>query len=157
MIRPTADCGYQAAMAASAAPVAEGSVGAGAGATIGKLAGMTRAMKSGVGSAVLTIPNGLIVAALVIVNAVGDVIDPGTGRIIAGVRTPDGRSFADARTLLRRGAISFTGSGNTTLGIIATNALMAIMPVIKAAKKANAKIRQSTRRSNSLIGMSVGM
>jgi len=137
LVRPTADCGYQAARAASAAPVAEGSVGAGAGATIGKLAGMTRAMKSGVGSAALTIPNGLTVAALVIVNAAGDVIDPGTGRIIAGVRTPDGRSFADARKLLRQGAISFTGAGNTTLGVIATNATLTKTQATRVAQVAH--------------------
>ena len=136
-IRPTADCGYQAAVAASAAPVAEGSVGAGAGATIGKLAGPSRAMRSGVGSASLTIPSGLTVAALVIVNAAGDVIDPATGQIIAGARTQDGRSFADARKLLRQGAISFTGAGNTTLGVVATNATLTKTQATRVAQMAH--------------------
>jgi L-aminopeptidase/D-esterase-like protein len=137
MIRPTADCGYQAARAASAAPVAEGSVGAGAGATIGKAAGMTRAMKAGVGSTAITMPNGLTVAALVIVNAFGDVIDPATGQIIAGVRTTDGRSFADARTLLRAGAVRFTGTGNTTLGAVATNATLTKTQATRVAQMAH--------------------
>ena len=75
-IRPTAECGYQAALVASTAPVQEGNVGAGAGATVGKLTGMNHAMKAGIGTAALTLPNGLTVAALVAVNAAGDVIDP---------------------------------------------------------------------------------
>src|SRR5262245_28926519 len=123
-IRPTADCGYQAAQAASTAPVAEGSVGAGAGATIGKLAGANRAMKGGLGSVALQTPDGLIVAALVAVNAVGDVVDPATGQVIAGVRTADGRGLVDVRKLLRTGALSQgRGAGaNTTIGVVATNA-----------------------------------
>ena len=100
-VRPTADCGYRAAQAATSAPVVEGSVGAGAGATLGKLGGMERAMRSGVGSAAIVMPDGLIVAALVVVNPLGDVIDPATGQVVAGVRTPDGRGFADARVMIR--------------------------------------------------------
>ncbi len=124
-VRPTADCGYRAAEAADAGPVAEGNVGAGAGATVGKLGGAGRAMKGGVGSAAIAVPGGLVVAALAAVNAVGDVIDPATGQVVAGVRTPDGEGLADARTLLRAG----TGRGgrpreNTTLGIVATNAAL---------------------------------
>jgi len=121
-VRPNGDCGRLAAVAASDAPVPEGSVGAGAGATLGKIAGMGRAMKSGVGSAALTLPDGLIVAALVVANPLGDVIDPDTGKVIAGVRTPDGQGLADARVLLRSGApIARTGN-NSTIGVIATNA-----------------------------------
>ena len=75
-IRPTADCGYRAAQAATTARVVEGSVGAGAGALVGKLAGGDRSMKAGIGSAAIALPNGLVVAALVAVNAVGDIIDP---------------------------------------------------------------------------------
>ena len=121
-IRPTADCGYQAARAATDEPVTEGSVGAGAGATIGKTAGLDRAMKAGIGSAALTLPSGLIVAALVAVNAAGDVIDPATGQVVAGVRTIDGQGFADARVLLRNAAPRNRSGGNTTLGVVATNA-----------------------------------
>jgi L-aminopeptidase/D-esterase-like protein len=123
MIRPTADCGYRAAQAATASPVAEGSVGAGAGATLGKLGGMTRAMKSGVGSAAIAMPDGLIVAALVVANPLGDVIDPANGRIVAGVRNADGKGFADARTLIRTGVRQTRGdNNNSTIGVVATNA-----------------------------------
>jgi L-aminopeptidase/D-esterase-like protein len=123
-IRPNADCGYQAARAASAGVVVEGNVGAGAGATVGKADGMGRAMKGGIGTASIAMPNGLIVAALVATNGMGDVIDPGNGQVIAGVRTPDGKSLADARKLLRGGAIKFRAGENTTLGVIATNAIL---------------------------------
>jgi L-aminopeptidase/D-esterase-like protein len=122
-IRPNADCGYQAARAATDTSVKEGSVGAGAGATVGKAAGMMRSVKGGVGSSAITLPNGLIVAALVVVNAAGDVIDPATGQVVAGVRTADGKSFADARKMLRGGALGTpAGRQNTTLGVVATNA-----------------------------------
>ena len=122
-IRPTADCGYRAAGAATNAPVAEGTIGAGAGATVGKFGGGGRSMKAGLGSYSITLPNGLIVGAIVAVNAVGDIIDPDTGKIVAGVRNPDG-TFADARTILRSGT---TGQAprpgeNTTIGLVATNA-----------------------------------
>jgi L-aminopeptidase/D-esterase-like protein len=137
-IRPTADCGYLAAQAASTDPVAEGSVGAGAGATIGKTNGMSRAMKGGIGSAALIMPDGLVVAAMAAVNAVGDVIDPATGRVVAGVRTADGRGLADARLLLRSGTTrpSRTG-GNTTLGVVATNAVLTKTQATKVAQMAH--------------------
>jgi L-aminopeptidase/D-esterase-like protein len=137
-IRPTADCGYRAAAAATAAPVVEGSVGAGAGATIGKARGMGRAMKSGIGSAAITLPDGLIVAAMAAVNALGDVIDPATGRVVAGVRTEDGRSLADVRTLLRGGAAPTPKFGeNTTLVVVATNATLTKTQATKVAQMAH--------------------
>jgi L-aminopeptidase/D-esterase-like protein len=122
-IRPTADCGYRAAEAASSAVVPEGTIGAGAGATVGKSGGPGRAMKAGLGSYGITLPNGLSVGAIVAVNAVGDIIDPDSGKVVAGVRNADG-SFADARTILRTGQ---TGERprpgeNTTIGLVATNA-----------------------------------
>jgi L-aminopeptidase/D-esterase-like protein len=137
MIRPTAECGYQAARDADSLPVREGSVGAGAGATVGKAARLPRAMKGGVGSAALTLKDGLTVAALVVVNAFGDVIDPASGQVIAGVRTADGRSFADARRLLREGTIRFESSGNTTLGVIATNATLSKTQATRVAQMAH--------------------
>lgn len=122
-IRPTADCGYRAAAAATNAPVAEGSIGAGAGATVGKTGGSGRSMKAGIGSYSITLPNGLTVGAIVAVNAVGDVIDPDTGRIVAGVRNPDG-TLADARKILRTGQTGQPprAGENTTIGLVATNA-----------------------------------
>ena len=124
-IRPDAACGREAAMAASSAAVPQGSVGAGAGATVGKLLGLAHAMKGGVGSASIRLPNGLVVAALVAVNARGDVVDPATGKVVAGVRTADGQHLADARELLRQGAtVPSPGAENTTLGVVATNATL---------------------------------
>src|SRR5262245_56081816 len=124
-VRPTADCGYKAAEAATAGPVTEGTVGAGAGATVGKLGGPNRSVKSGLGTASISLPNGLVVAAIVAVNAVGDVIDPANGKVVAGVRNPDG-TFADARKILRSGAtVQQPRAGeNTTIGLVATNARM---------------------------------
>lgn len=132
-IRPTADCGYRAAQAATDGAVTEGNVGAGAGATVGKFgggvqdpghpAGRRMPMKAGIGSAALRLPNGLVVAAIVAVNAVGDIVDPATGRIVAGARNPDG-SLADVRQLLRTGGLSERPrpGENTTIGAVATNA-----------------------------------
>jgi L-aminopeptidase/D-esterase-like protein len=122
-VRPTAECGYRAAASASTAPVQEGSIGAGAGATVGKLRGLERAMKGGLGSAAVTLPDGLVVAAIVAVNAVGDIVDPESGRIVAGARNADD-TFADVRALLRSGAALTPGrpGENTTIGLVATNA-----------------------------------
>lgn len=124
-IRPGPDCGYRAAGAADPGPVAEGNVGAGAGATVGKMGG-GRSMKGGLGSAAITLPNGLVVAAIVAVNAVGDVIDPMSGQVVAGVRTEDGKSVADIRKLLRSGDLGRRADPRageaTTIGLVATNA-----------------------------------
>lgn len=137
-IRPTAECGYRAALAATNGPVQEGNVGAGAGATVGKLMGPQRAMKGGLGSAAITLPSGLVVAALVAVNAVGDVLDPNTGRVIAGLRTADGKGLADVRTLLRSGAVPPPRTGqNTTIGVVATNARLTKTQATKVAQMAH--------------------
>jgi L-aminopeptidase/D-esterase-like protein len=136
-IRPTADCGYRAAVGASAAPVSEGSVGAGAGATLGKMAGLDRAMKGGIGTAALELSDGLIIAALVAVNAAGDVVDPATGQIVAGARTTDGKGFADARILLRTAPPRARPGENTTLGVIATNAKLNKTQAMRVAQMAH--------------------
>ena len=122
-IRPGSDCGYRAAAAASPSPVTEGSVGAGAGATVGKLTGLDRAMKGGIGSAAIALPNGLRVAAIAAVNALGDVVDPSTGTVVAGARN-DAGGLVDVRTLLRSGAMlqRTRVAENTTIGVVATNA-----------------------------------
>ncbi len=136
-IRPGADCGYRAASHAGTETSPEGNVGAGAGATVGKLGGMARAMKGGVGTASITLDNGLTVAAIVAVNAVGDIIDPATGTVVAGVRTEDGRGLADARVLLRAGASNEPQSGaNTTIGVVATNATLTKAEATKVAQMA---------------------
>ena len=121
-IRPDADCGYQAASRATAGHVSEGSVGAGAGATIGKFGGPGHAMKGGAGTSALVMSDGLIVGTFVVVNAAGSVVDPRTGKVVAGVRGSDGKSLEDPFALVRRGTAP-TGTGeNTTLGVVATNA-----------------------------------
>jgi L-aminopeptidase/D-esterase-like protein len=118
--------------------VQEGSIGAGAGATVGKFGGAGRSTKSGVGTASIALPNGLVVAAMVAVNAIGDVIDPATGRVVAGVRNPDG-TFADARKILRSGATTPPprGGENTTIGVVATNAKLSKSLVARMALMAD--------------------
>jgi len=121
-VRPNREMGEKAALAANAGPVAEGNVGAGTGATVGKILGMKNAMKSGLGTASVMLGNGAIVAAMVAVNALGDVIDPQTGRIIAGARvSANSSAFADSAALMRHGPNPGRG-GNTVIGIVATNA-----------------------------------
>ena len=123
-IRPDADSGYAACVAASTGAVPEGNYGAGAGATVGKFFGMNRAMKSGLGTASIRIADtGLVVGALVAVNAAGDVIDPKEGSIIAGARTGDGRGFADTMQQITNGYhVQIPEGTNTTIGVVATNA-----------------------------------
>ena len=140
-IRPGADCGYQAAGLASEAPVQEGNVGAGAGATVGKSGGGGGAgggpMKAGIGSAAITMPNGLVVAAIVAVNAVGDIIDPWTGQVVAGARGADGK-LADARKMLRGGGGREGRAGeNTTIGLVVTNAKLTKVQAQKMAQMAH--------------------
>ncbi len=125
LVRPDAECGYQAARAATGGVIVEGSVGAGAGATVGKFGGVGRPMKGGIGTASVTLPDGLVVAALVAVNAAGDVIDPATGAVVAGARAADGSGFVDVRRILRTGSLERGGPlENTTLGVVATNATL---------------------------------
>jgi len=120
--------------------VGEGAVGAGTGATVGKLYGMDRAMKSGVGSATVELEeryDGVLVAALAVVNAFGDVREPGTGEIIAGARrSPDSMEFMDTAAEIKRGA-SVPGAGrNTTLVAVATNARLSKVQATKLAQVA---------------------
>src|SRR3990172_9556560 len=121
--RPSPQMAYDACRMASAA-VEEGSTGAGTGATVGKLLGAVSAMKGGVGSWSVTLPGGVIVGALAVVNAFGDILDERTGRILAGAREPGGREFVNmARTLQTAEFPPALGIGeNTTLVVVATNA-----------------------------------
>ena len=139
-IRPDADCGYRAAEAAMSAvtPLAEGNVGAGAGATVGKVAGLERAMKGGIGTAAIELPSGLIVAAIVAVNAAGDVVDPATGRTLAGVRTEQGDELAGALEVLRaEGSAEGRPGVNTVIGIVATNATLTKAEATRVAQMAH--------------------
>jgi L-aminopeptidase/D-esterase-like protein len=95
-------------------------------------------MKGGIGTAAIELPNGLLVAALVAVNAVGDVVDPATGQVVAGVRTDDGRGFADARKLLRlAGSPGGRPGENTTIGVVATSARLTKAQATKVAQMAH--------------------
>jgi L-aminopeptidase/D-esterase-like protein len=137
-IRPGADCGLAAARAANDGPVAEGNVGAGAGATVGKMNGREHAMKGGLGSAAIVREDGLVVAAIVAVNARGDVIDPSNGRVVAGMRTDDGTRLADVRLWLRSGSKPLPEPlQNTTIGIVATNARLTKTQATKIAQMAH--------------------
>lgn len=138
-IRPTADSGYKACQAASTGRVAEGNVGAGTGATIGKMFGMKQAMKSGLGSASIRVGDtGIVVGALVAVNAVGDVVDPKTGTIIAGARKPDGSGFMDSMARLREGySVRVEAARNTTIGVVATNVALDKAQANKVAQMAH--------------------
>ncbi len=133
-VRPDKSMGYQACLNASAAKPAEGNHGAGTGATVGKVMGMGQAMKSGIGTSSLEIVPGVVIGALVAVNAFGDVVDYRTNRIVAGVRSlakgpiKIGKEgvFADTlemmRSLLGRTALSIASRQNTVIGVMATNA-----------------------------------
>jgi L-aminopeptidase/D-esterase-like protein len=128
-VRPDAEAGYAACVAAAAEPPAEGSVGAGAGATVGKLFGIGRAMKGGIGTASVRV-GGVTVGAIVAVNAVGDVIDPRSGAVIAGARTEDGtRPLRTSESMLRgdwpaASAPVTQPGGATTIGLVATDAVL---------------------------------
>ena len=134
--RPDAKMGYEAAAAAKAGAFEQGSVGAGTGASVGKVLGPDRAMKGGIGSASVALEDGLIVAALAAVNAFGDVRDPETGETLAGPRLDEGRPGDTAR-LLPEAAQRLRWGENTTLGIVATNARLDKPQVVKVAQMAH--------------------
>jgi L-aminopeptidase/D-esterase-like protein len=124
-IRPDAEAGYRACKAASTSHPAEGSVGAGAGATVGKLFGPTRAMKGGIGTASVKVA-GLTVGAIIAVNSVGDIFDPRTGQQVAGARTADGKRMINSMQALLQGDLpQFLQSGaSTAIGVVATDAIL---------------------------------
>ena len=143
-IRPDAASGYAACKAASTEPVAEGNVGAGTGATVGKLFGIERAMRGGIGTASVTV-GGITVGALVAVNAIGDVIDPGTGQVVAGARTADGsQRLGTMRALLRGDMPAPLQPGMaTTLGVVATDAVLTKAQANKMAQMAHDGLARS--------------
>jgi L-aminopeptidase/D-esterase-like protein len=122
-IRPDAAAGYAACQAATRSAPAQGNVGAGAGAMVGKVFGAARAMKGGIGSASVCV-DGVTVGALVACNPLGDVVDPDTGRVLAGARTADGRALLDTRRALLAGEAPrpILAGTNTTLAVLATDA-----------------------------------
>jgi L-aminopeptidase/D-esterase-like protein len=146
---PDAQAGYAACLAASELPVAEGNVGAGTGCSVGKLMGMGFATKAGIGSVCLDIGNGLLVAALIAVNAAGDVLDE-DGRILAGTRSPAG-GWADSLQLLRHAPAP---RGNevsaTVIGVVATNARLDKEGANKVAQMAHDGLARAIRPAHTM-------
>lgn len=151
-IWPGREAGYAACVAATNGPVPEGNVGAGTGATVGKLLGPRWMAKGGLGTASLRIGHGLIVGALVAVNALGDVVDPATGQILAGTRRPDGAGFADSVRLLQSDLTQMAQAiTNTTIGVVATNARLTKAQVNIVARMAQAGVARTVRPVHSLL------
>jgi L-aminopeptidase/D-esterase-like protein len=154
-VRPTREMGEVAAAAATAEAVKEGAVGAGTGATLGKALGMRHAMKSGLGSASVRMEgnySGVTVAALAAVNPVGDVLDPGTGKILAGARTTaEGRAFADSAKAFKRGARAGSAGENTTLVAVATNAKLSKVGATKLAQLAHQGLVRAISPVNTMM------
>lgn len=162
-IRPDAAMGYQTCLNATSNPPAQGNVGAGTGATVGKILGMGQAMKSGIGTASLEIGAGVIVGALVAVNVFGDVIDPQSGQILAGARSRDlgplhiGAEgyFADTlkvmQTLIGRTALAFGSRENTAIGVVATNARLNKEETNKVAQMAHDGLARTVRPAHTML------
>jgi L-aminopeptidase/D-esterase-like protein len=140
--RPDADMGYRAAESASAESCPEGNVGAGTGATVGKIFGMKSAMKSGLGASCVDAGGGVLVGALVAVNAFGDVVDPQTGGIIAGARSTQ---------LGPLHVMGFAAKSNTVIGVIATNAHLEKTGAAKVAQMAHDGLARVIRPAHTLL------
>jgi L-aminopeptidase/D-esterase-like protein len=143
-IRPDGAAGYAACESASTVAPGEGNVGAGAGATVGKLFGVERAMRGGIGCASVKV-GAVTVGAIVAVNAMGDVIDPATGRVIAGARSADGKDLYGTMPALLRGELPVLlqpGSA-TTIGVVATDALLTKAQASKVAQMAHDGLARS--------------
>jgi L-aminopeptidase/D-esterase-like protein len=160
--RPDAAMGYQACLNASADAPAEGSVGAGTGATVGKILGMGQATKGGIGSAGAEIGGGVQVGALIAVNAFGDVIDPANGAILAGARPLakgplklGSGQWADTLELMRglagRTILEFAQRGNTVIGVVATNAKFNKEESNKVARMAMNGLARTIRPANTML------
>jgi L-aminopeptidase/D-esterase-like protein len=142
-IRPGASEGYQACLAATDIEVAQGCVGAGTGATVGKSLGVERAVKSGLGTASQRIVGDIVVAALMVVNAVGDVIEPGTGKILAGPRKSDGSGFLSTSQLWKGEFKEAIPPFNTVIGVVATDAKLSKVETTKLAHVAQVGIART--------------
>lgn len=159
---PDADMGYQACQNASTDTPAQGSVGAGTGATVGNLLGIGQATKGGIGTASMEIGGGVLVGAIVAVNAVGDVIDPASNQIVAGVRSLQkgplkiggNAQFADSLEILRswigRAALGMASSKNTVIGVVATNAKLSKAHVNKLAQMAQNGVVRTIRPTHTM-------
>ncbi len=143
--RPDAAMGYAACQAATGEPVAEGNVGAGTGATLGKLLGPAQATKSGLGSAAIRLGGELVVGALVAANPLGDVIDPASGEILAGARLPGSGGWADSLALMGGATDPSPTATNTLIGAVATNARLNKAQANKVAQMAQDGVARAVR------------
>lgn len=154
-VRPDAAMGYAACQAADDGVVAEGNVGAGTGATVGKIMGIQQATKAGLGTASVDLGGGLVVGAIAAVNAFGDVIDPQTGQIIAGARSLDGTGFADTlavmRSLVSKTILEFAGTRDTIIGVVATNARLNKEETNKVAQMAHDGLARAVRPAHTMF------
>jgi L-aminopeptidase/D-esterase-like protein len=156
-VRPTAEMGFQACEAATEETPAEGSVGVGTGASVGKILGMEHAVKSGVGTASVRLNDELVVGALVAVNAMGDVVDPASGAPLAGPRAEagSGESFVNTldimRQMARREDMGFGGGVNTVIGVVATNARLDKEGANKVAQMAQDGVARAVRPAHTMV------
>jgi L-aminopeptidase/D-esterase-like protein len=150
-IRPDAAMGYAACQAASSDQDQRGTIGAGTGATVGSILGPAACMKGGIGSAVIELDQGLFVGALFAVNPFGDVIDPQTGQILAGVRKLPEGGFADTMQLLQAMPGGFANPSNTVIGIVATNATLSKEAINKVAQMAHDGLARAIRPAHTMF------
>lgn len=162
-VRPDSAMGALAAASAVSTPPAEGNVGAGTGASVGKMFGPALAMKSGIGNASMDIGGGVVVGAIVAVNAWGDVISPDTGEIVAGLRSGrvgplrigKGRQFADTLAMMKtstgRGVLGLANRGNTVIGAVATNAKLTKAQATKVAQMAHDGLARTIRPAHTML------
>lgn len=151
-VRPDAAAGYAACRAAGTGPLEQGSVGAGTGATVAKALGPERALKGGIGSACERTASGVVIGALMAVNSFGEVVDPETGRVVAGPRGERGR-FADTLEALRSGSHlpAFREGSNSTIGVVATDALLSKEGAYRLAVAAQAGLARAIRPAHTLV------
>ncbi len=154
-IRPDASMGYTACDAAVDGPVAQGSVGAGTGCRSGTIFGPTRASKSGIGTASADLGGGLVVGAIVAVNAFGDVVNPATGSILAGARALSGEGFADTlatmRSFVGKTTLTFAGRRSTVIGAVATNARLSKEEANIVAQMAHDGLARAVRPAHTMF------
>jgi L-aminopeptidase/D-esterase-like protein len=161
-VRPDAEMGYRAASTASSDAPAEGNVGAGTGASVGKIFGLKSAMKAGVGTASMKM-GGLVIGAIVAVNAFGDVIDPQNGGIIAGARSTNlgplklgqegyfGDTLEIMKTFIGRTVLGFATKANTVIGVVATNAKLTQAEATKVAQMAQDGLARTIRPAHTML------
>ena len=152
-IRPDAAMGYRACLNAAPGSFREGNFGAGTGASVAKLLGLEWAIKSGIGAACIEVADGLFVGALIAVNAVGEIIDPDNGSVVAGPRSRTGRPFVPASDILKSmlgSAAGGTGE-NTVIGVVATNATLTKDAAGKVAQMAHNGLARTIRPAHSMF------